>query len=322
MNKRSRFLNAMDGKKVDRVPTSFFTHSMSPDAQKDNAVSDQLNWFHECNMDGLCIETDGYMEFPGVFKTLDDWKQIRPHSRDSHYIAGQIDRAGRIAEQIGDGAVFYMIYTPFSTIKHTIGSETLVTEYYRTSPDIMKDAMKVIEEDNFMLMDLLKLETDIDGFFVSLQNADIGRFTPDEYREALTEWDLRLMAHANNLSSHNITHMCSWTGVPNQLDLWKDYDYKTVNWAVTIEENLNLQQGRNYFKTGTTVMGGFCSTEKGILYHGTEQEIKAAVKEQLALAGQQGTILCGDCSMPVDIDRKNLRYVVEACEEFAAKNPL
>lgn len=320
MDKRTRFLNAMDGKPVDRVPVSFYTHSMSPDAKKDNAVSDQLNWFHNCNMDGLCIETDGYMEYPGTFHTVHDWKAIRPHSRKDHYIAGQIDRAKRIADQIGDGAVFYMIYTPFSTIKHTIGSETLVTEYYRKHPEIVKNAMKVIEEDNFLLMDLLRKETNIDGFFVSLQNADIGRFTPDEYREALTEWDNRLLGHANKLTNYVITHMCSWTGVPNQLELWRDYDYKTANWAVTIERDMNLKQGREYFKPGTTVMGGFCSTEEGILYRGTKEEIKAETKRQLRLAGQTGTILCGDCSMPVDTNPRNLRYVVEACEEFAEEN--
>ena len=114
--------------------------------------------------------------------------------------------------------------------------------------------------------------------------------------------------------------MCSWTGIPNRLELWRDYEYKTVNWAVSVEENMDMRKGREYFKPGTTLMGGFDNRPQGVLYRGSKEEIKTYTKKQLELAGEVGTILCGDCSLQVDQSREKVRYVVEASEEYAAEH--
>ncbi len=322
MNKHTRVLNAMDHKPVDRVPVTFYTHFMTPEAQKNNTVPAQIAWFEECNMDCLCIETDGYMQYPkgGEVRRLSDWKGIRNLPKDHAYFCGQVDRAKRIREGIRDGAVFYMLFTPFSTIKHTIDSEKGIMDFYREDKEILAEAMKVIEEDTFRLADRIMDETGVDGLFISLQNAGTDKFTGEEYTEYLRPWDLRLLAHANSLSEYNIIHMCSWTGIPNRLELWRDYEYKTVNWAVSVEENMDMRKGREYFKPGTTLMGGFDNRPQGVLYRGSEEEIKTYTKKQLELAGEVGTILCGDCSLQVDQSREKVRYVVEASEEYAAEH--
>lgn len=322
MNRHTRVLNAMEGKAVDRVPVTFYTHFLTPEAARDNTVPAQIAWFEDCNMDCLCIEVDGYMQYPGGgnAQSLESWRGLKCLPGDHPYFTKQVDRAKRIREGIRDGGVFYMIFTPFSTIKHTMESETGVMEFYREGKEILDEAMKVIEEDTFRLAERIMKETGVDGLFVSLQNAGIDKFTAEEYREYLRPWDLRLLAHANSLAEHNIVHMCSWTGVPNRMELWQDYDYKTVNWAVSVEKDMDLRQGRAFFRPGTTVMGGFDNRPQGILYHGSREEIKAYTKEQLKLAGQTGTILCADCSVQQDQSPERIRYVVEACEEYAAQN--
>ena len=67
-------------------------------------------------------------------------------------------------------------------------------------------------------------------------------------------------------------------------------------------------------------MGGFDNRPQGVLYKGSEEEIKAYTKGQLDLAGEVGTILCGDCSLQMDQSRKKVRYVVEACREYASEH--
>ena len=139
-----------------------------------------------------------------------------------------------------------------------------------------------------------------------------------EYQNDLAEWDVRLLNHVNGLSDYNITHLCSWAGEPNQLELWKDYPYKTVNWSVNIEKNMDFRQAREFFKPGTCLMAGFDNTPNGILYHGTKEAIIEETLKQLKLAGPIGTILCGDCSMQMDQNPERIRYVLEACEQYAA----
>lgn len=323
MDKKTRVLNAMDCKPVDRVPVSFYTHFLSPETSKDNCVPAALNWLKSCNMDFLCVETDGYMEYPLPRQKdcIDDWKHLIPLNRSSHYYTGQLDRAKRISEAAQDSCIFFMLFAPFTTIKHTIGGEEKIMKYYREDPETLNDAMKAIQESTFILADMLTAQTQITGFFLALQNAECDRFSTEEYKSYLAKWDLELLEYLNTLSDYNITHMCSWTGVPNNLDLWKDYPYKTVNWSVNIEPKMNMAQARSYFRKGTSLMGGFDNTKKGILYNGGKAEIKEFTKRQLDLAGQTGTLLCADCSVQMDQSPQSIRYVIEACEEYADEHP-
>ena len=49
--------------------------------------------------------------------------------------------------------------------------------------------------------------------------------------------------------------------------------------------------------------------------------IVSQTKKLLQDAGQEGVILGADCSLPKDIDRQRIRWVIEAAEAFAAENP-
>ena len=316
MNALSRVKHAMRGEAVDRVPVGFYTHFAD---QRDNTVSDQVSWTLACAMDYICIETDGYMQYPSdtPLATPADWGRIRPHQKTSHYIAGQVDRAKRIADALGERAAsFYMIYTPYSTIKHTLGGETLVNEFYRADPASIEHAMRVIEEDNALVIDELR-QTGLTGLFVSMQNAERWRFTPEEYREKMTPWDMRVIAHANQAFDDNIIHLCSWGCEPNNIEVWQDYDYKTVNWGVHIEDDLSLSQGRKFFKPGTTIMGGFDVRPEKLIITGTEQEIKSYTKQLIDEAGQTAFMISGDCSLQEETPSEHIRWVVEATQEYA-----
>ena len=321
MDSKTRVLNAMYGREVDRVPVSWYTHF--PDLT-DNTVEAQLKWLNDTRMDMLCVETDGFMEWDcgkTAINTPEALKAMRPHKKHDWYIEGQVDRAKRIAAGAPDKAITYMLYTPFGTIKHSLNNprqEEEVMELLRQDKDAVLHAMAVIEEDNALLMERLAQETDIIGVFVSLQNCERDRFSREEYIAFLSPWDERFIAKANSLfgREQNVYHMCSWRGIPNNIDIWQKYDYKTVNWAVAIEENLDVEQGRRFFHEGSTLMAGFDNRPCGILHAGNEQEIKEYTKSIIRRAGKQNLILGADCSVQMDTPDSHFRWVVEAAEEY------
>lgn len=318
MNKKQRVLNAIKGLEVDRVPASWYTH-FEPD--DDNTVSSQVRWAKNTDMDLLCVETDGFMEFDcgnAPMNTPRALMALREHKAHDYYIEGQIDRAKRIADGLRDGAaVTYMIFTPFSTIKHSIHSETGVMDLLREDPEAVRHAMEVIQSDNFLVMERLKAESGIDGIFLSMQNAEIDRFAPGEYRTLLAPWDKQLIDKARELFDFTILHLCAWRGLPNQMELWQGYEADVVNWAAHIELDLGLAAGRSLFKEGTALMGGFDNRPCGILHWGSEKQIKAYTKRLISQAGDGGLILSADCSVQKDTPDEHLRWVVEACEEYA-----
>ena len=68
----------MRGKTVDRSPVGFYTHF--PD-RRDNTVAGQAVWTLAYAMDYICIETDGYMQYPAdtPLKPPADRDRIHPH---------------------------------------------------------------------------------------------------------------------------------------------------------------------------------------------------------------------------------------------------
>jgi len=318
MNKKQRILSAIAGKPVDRVPTAWYTHF--PD-QTDNTVSAQVAWAKAADMDMLCVETDGYMEYSCGRIDMRDPRvlaSLRPHKQGDRYIEGQIDRAKRIADGLrDDAAVTYMIFTPFSTIKHSTGSETLVMDLLREHPDAVRHAMQIIEEDNFTLMERLSREAGIDGIFLSLQNCEIDRYTHEEYQQELSAWDARLVAKAKELFPYTVLHLCAWRGVPNRLEDWQQHQCEIINWACHIETDMGLKAGRNFFHPDAVLMGGFDNRPCGILHWGNETQIKAYTRRLIDGAGANRLILSSDCSVQSDTPAEHLRWVAQACEAYA-----
>lgn len=105
----------------------------------------------------------------------------------------------------------------------------------------------------------------------------------------------------------------------NQLELWKDYPAKAVNWAVFVE-GLSLEEGRHYFG-GRTVLGGFethwdGTVQEGIIYHGTKEELQQYTKDLIQHYGKTGLMLGGDCTVDARIDRQRIRWIVEAARSL------
>lgn len=317
MNKKQRILCAVNGGTPDKVPVAWYRHF--PD-QRDNTVADQIAWVRSTDADMHCIETDGFMEYDCGKTDMSDPKvlaALKPHSADDWYIAGQVDRAKRIAEGLrDDAAVTTMIFTPFSTIKHSTHSETLVMELMKKYPEAVIHAMQVIEQDNFTLMEQLSAHAGLDGIFISLQNNEIDRYTAEEYRGLLEPWDKRLLAKAKQLFPFTIAHLCAWRGVPNRLNAWRGYTYDVVNWACHIENDMGLRSGREFFPQCATLMGGFDNRPCGILHWGDEKQIKAYTRQLLENAGTGRLILSGDCSIQNDTPAEHLRWVSEESAAF------
>ena len=109
--------------------------------------------------------------------------------------------------------------------------------------------------------------------------------------------------------------MCGWAGNRNQLDLWRDYPAKVINWAVFVE-GLDLDQGR-FFVNGRTALGGFETHwdehgHRGILYDGTREELQDYTRKLILDHGKRGLMLGGDCTIDAKLDWERIRWVVEA----------
>ena len=90
---------------------------------------------------------------------------------------------------------------------------------------------------------------------------------------------------------------------------WKDYQAAAVNWAVYVEK-MDINAGRVFFPNVRCILGGLDNTVNGVLYKGTDDEVKAEIRRLCETNGSKGYILGADCSIPSDTPYDRIRFAV------------
>lgn len=322
MEKRTRVFNAMDKKPVDHVPVGFWYHFSGEQAMGEPCVKAHVDYVRDVDLDMLKIMCDGYFPYPVPedIRTASDWKKLRPLGPDHPFIAEQVERARRLVSILGrEMPVFYNVFAPFSSIRFGAGDDRVMEDLREDRLAVMH-ALDVIAWDNAMLAEKLIAEAGCDGVYYCVQGGEVGRFTPEEYKPTIRPSDLYVLERANRFSDYNILHCCGWAGARNQLELWKDYPVKCVNWAVYVEK-LPLEEGR-YFFGDKACLGGFQSlhregkTHAGILHNRDEHDVKEFTRETIRSFGKRGLLLGADCTVNSHIEHDRIRWVIEAARSI------
>ena len=234
----------------------------------------------------------------------------QPFARFLPYAQAEVERAKAVKAGLkSDCLVLYNVFAPFSSIRFGTSDE-LVMRHLREDPKAIEYALDVIAQDNALLCEKLITEAGIDGVYYCVQGGEKNRFTPDEYRRYITPSDLKVLEHANRFSGYNVLHCCGWAGIPNNLEVWRDYPAAAINWACFIE-NMGLCEGKEFFG-GKCVLGGFDNRATGLMYNGTREEIQEFTRELVQRSGSTGVMLGADCTLPATVDVNHIQWVVDA----------
>lgn len=315
MNKRERVLAAMHNQPVDRPPVGFWFHFQAEQGVGEACVQAHLDYYNHIDVDMVKIMCDGYFDYPNpvakAVKEPEDWYRMQPLGPDSPFIREQIERAKAVKTGLKDDmVVIYNVFAPFSLIRFGTSDE-LVTRHLRENPAAVQYALDVIAKDAALLSELLVTEAGIDGIYYCVQGGEKDRMSIEAYKRLIGPSDLAVIEHANRFSDINVLHCCGWAGIPNRLENWQDYPAKVINWAVFIEE-MDLVRGRAFFG-GKTVLGGCDNRKTGVLYTGSKAEVQSFVRKLVSSFDQDtGYMIGADCTLPADIDKKRIQWVIEA----------
>ena len=314
MTRRERVIRAMQNQPVDRPPVGFWFHFSKEDSLGQRCVDAHLRYYNNVDVDIAKLMCDGYFDYPNpvakAVKEPGDWYAMKPLGPDSEFIRGQVERAKAVKAGLkSDCLVLYNVFAPFSSIRFGTSDE-LVMRHLREDPKAIEYALDVIAQDNALLCEKLITEAGIDGVYYCVQGGEKNRFTPDEYRRYITPSDLKVLEHANRFSGYNVLHCCGWAGIPNNLEVWRDYPAAAINWACFIE-NMGLSEGKEFFG-GKCVLGGFDNRATGLMYNGTREEIQEFTRELVQRSGSTGVMLGADCTLPATVDVNHIQWVVDA----------
>lgn len=315
MDKRERVLACMNHLTVDRPPVGFWFHFSDEQKMGAACVQAHLDYYNHVDVDLAKIMCDGYFDYPNPLaqsvQKASDWYHLKPLGKNHPFLREQVDRARAVKDGLKDDmCVFYNVFAPFSSIRYGTSDE-LVMAHLREDPQAVAYALGIIAEDNSTLCELLMTEAGCDGIYYCVQGGEKDRMTGETYRAYITPSDKAVLSHANKFSPYNILHCCGWAGIPNRLENWQDYPAKVINWAVFIEE-MDLVRGRAFFG-GKTVLGGCDNRKTGVLYTGSKAEVQSFVRKLVSSFDQDtGYMIGADCTLPADIDKKRIQWVIEA----------
>lgn len=315
MNKIERVQNAFKGKAVDKVPASFWFHFAGEDRFGERFVQTHYDYYQATNIDFVKMMNDAFFPYPIDIKVdkPTDWRSLRPHGKGSRYIQEQAEYAARLNDKLnGECMTFWSIFAPFSSMRFTVG-DPKVTEHLKEDPDSVVEGIKAVAQDCMDIVELCTSKGGCSGSYIALHSADNGRFTKEQYDRYIKPQELAVCAAMNASSEYNIAHLCGWSGIKNHLDWWLDYPLQVLHWAANVED-VTWKDGAGFFGARPR-MGGFDSRDTGLLYRGTEEQIKAETKRLISVSGRQGVMLAADCTLPMDIDYSHVKWAVEATAE-------
>ncbi len=317
MNKRERVLTALKGGTPDCVPVGFWYHFPEEKQHGEACIAAHLDFYRSTDIDFIKVMCDGYFGYPNeVLINLSDVRELynmKPLGHNHPFIREQVERVKQIVNAVGrECCVFYNVFCPLSYFRLQVDWDMMM-HCVREDAAAVKYACSVIAEDAKTLVDALIHEAGADGIYYCVQNAELFRFSGEEYRDIVAPSDLAVLEFANEQSPYNILHCCGWSGDKNRIEVWQNYRAAAVNWAVYVE-GLDLPQGREFFNC-CSVLGGFDNRKEGVLYSGSIDEIKAETRRIIETAGKRATIIGADCTLPNDIDLSHIRAVVDTSRE-------
>lgn len=322
MTKRERVLAALHNEETDYVPGCFWRHYTKELEAGEDIVEAHMKFYREADVDFIKISSDGYAGWPE--ETVKNMRDVSDLYRMGHltlehpFMAEQLDRARKVVKAAnGECCTFYTLFAPLSMFRLQVGWDAMM-ESIRSNPDAVMHACGMIAEDLKALINALIREAGVDGIFYSVQNAELTRFTLKEYRNWVRPYDLNVLDFMNTISDCNIIHCCGWdadlANTQNRMECWEGYRAAAVSWASCVD--LKDAAGIKELFPGMAAWGGFDNRICGILYTGTEEEIKEETRKLIRKSGKKGILLGPDCSLPPDIDIKHIRWVMEASQSM------
>ncbi len=302
VNKIERVKAALAGEKVDRVPASFWFHFPAEKAHGQASINAHLEFYRESDVDFLKVMNEHPYQANVSIKTPADWRQVRPASLDAAFYQEQLDEIKAIVDEVGDDCyVITTLFGPFASGNHA--ANHMVTEHLKAGPEAVGQGLGAIA-DSLAEFASACVNAGASGIYYSAQGGEAYRFTEQEFLGYIKPHDLTVLDAVKDHGDFHLLHICK---DQVRLPLYADYPGHAVNWAVT-KNDLGLAEGRELFNR--TVVGGM--DDRGVIVDGSPEAIRAAVQEIIAEAGTEGFILGADCTVPTDIDVRNVRTAVEA----------
>jgi uroporphyrinogen decarboxylase len=307
MDRREMILGLAAGRSTGGyVPAAFFLHFDEAHRAGTAAVEKHLEFFRATGMDMLKVQYEHpYPRFPKV-KAARDWRTISVPGLD-HFeeplavVEGMVKAVGR------EAPVIVTLYSALMHAQHAKGRET-VTAHLEEDPESAGQGLLRIAE-SVLLFARECLKRGVDGFYMSTQGGEAGRFSSAEiFRRAIAPADLLVMKEVAAACPFNILHVCDIHGAYDDITPYRDFPGQVVNCGTRLRSRM-ITPGEIATIFRRPFMGGM--ERLGVLVSGTEEQIREEARA-VCDAAPDLFILGADCTVPSETPWRSLKAAIDA----------
>lgn len=293
MNRRERFIAAVEGREVDRPPATAWVHFLSDHLSGAQTARLHLAFLREYDWDVAKLMNDYRYPLPAGLERLDGAQAMRRFRRvslDERAFAEQLDAIRVLRRELGpDWPILDTLFDPYQQVVRNVGFVE-----GRHIPRHPGAALEMIGTVCDTLCDYVRAARDAgaDGFFLSINSAIREGFPrgvgEDVFREFQRPFDLRLLAACEG--SVRVLHV---HGTGLDLDRVLDYPCEVISVSDRLPGNPSLAELRR--RSDKTLMGGIDETR---IQEKPLGELRAEIDDALAQAGRKRWIVAPGCTLP------------------------
>jgi uroporphyrinogen decarboxylase len=311
MTKREHVLSLLDaGQPSAYIPAAFFLHFDPIFHVGQGAVDKHLEYFNATGMDLIKIQYERTFPHVAEIRHPIDWVKMPFHGLD--FYQGQLDVVeGLVKAAKKDAVVILTLYSPFMCAGHATSAD-LLAHHMLENPDAVNRGMEIIT-DSLMLFVKEAIRRGVDGFYTSTQGGEDRRFAENGlFDRCVRPYDLALMEEINRQTQFNILHVCDYSLPYRDLTPFVNYPGQVVSCGLDLAGGVTTAKevAKLY---GRPFMGGL--ERKGIIAHGTPEQIRAVAEEACQLAPER-FILGADCTVPGDTPWTNLKLAIDVAHHY------
>ncbi len=316
MTSRTRVLNAIQQKEVDRPPISLWMHHPYADRDPEKLTKALLKFHKDFHCDFLKVMSFGLYSVVDwgckvskppdrytpsevtdfAVKKPDDWTNLRYISPSEGEYGKQLQVMRNLRLLVED-PIIPTIFSPLTTAKKLAGD--VVLEHMRKYPERLHEGLKIITRTTREFL-VSALDAGADGYFFATQCATTDFVTRKEHEDFGATYDLEILRAADERAQLKLLHIHGSNTMFKELV--SSYPINMVNWHDRITYP-SIKEARKLFNG--CLVGGI--DENTTLYKGTEAQIRGQILDAVEQNGSTtGLIIAPGCVIPPDTDRERL----------------
>lgn len=321
MNKNKRIEAALKGKKVDKIPFSFWMHFPKIDLDPELLAEKTYEFYRKYDIDFIksipngmySVEDFGckcdYSEIKsgGVAKIvscpvnkLEDWVKIKPININEGALGRELLSLKLLLKKVnGEAPVVVTVFSPVTTTAK-LSNNKLYKHIKGKNTELVHKALDIIAETTSKFAEKA-IELGASGIFFATQLSSYNFLNEDQYKKFGVPYDIKVL-RGSLKGWFNILHI---HGNNIMFDLLKDYPVQVINWHVW-ETSPTITEARKV--TDKCLMGGIVRTD---ITENNREAVSSQIKNAYEQSNGYKHIITPGCIVRYPINEEMLSFIKE-----------